>query len=129
MAVAAETSAAEWAAANGIVGAPLVGRSTPPGDLPITLITWRPELQGPPVVLYRIEGGGHTWPGGAQYLPGGVIGPTAERSTRPASCSASSGRTRTRTRTDARGLEPVRQRRMTFTGFLAFAVVPLPSWP
>jgi polyhydroxybutyrate depolymerase len=29
---------------------------------------------GAAVVLYRIEGGGHTWPGGIQYLPRLVIG-------------------------------------------------------
>jgi len=28
------------------------------------------------VVLYTIEGGGHTWPGGAQYLPVAIIGRT-----------------------------------------------------
>ncbi|BBZ37768.1 extracellular catalytic domain type 1 short-chain-length polyhydroxyalkanoate depolymerase [Mycobacterium conspicuum] len=28
------------------------------------------------VVFYRIDGGGHTWPGGRQYLPQAVIGPT-----------------------------------------------------
>ncbi|MEE6178416.1 extracellular catalytic domain type 1 short-chain-length polyhydroxyalkanoate depolymerase [Mycobacterium sp. 050134] len=28
------------------------------------------------VVLYQIDGGGHTWPGGQQYLPRAVIGPT-----------------------------------------------------
>ena len=27
-----------------------------------------------PVVLYRIEGGGHTWPSGRQYLPRFVVG-------------------------------------------------------
>ncbi len=27
------------------------------------------------VVLYRIEGGGHAWPGGPQFLPARVIGP------------------------------------------------------
>lgn len=27
-----------------------------------------------PVVVYRIEGGGHTWPGGSQYLPRAVVG-------------------------------------------------------
>jgi polyhydroxybutyrate depolymerase len=26
------------------------------------------------VVLYRLEGGGHTWPGGKQYLPKKLIG-------------------------------------------------------
>jgi polyhydroxybutyrate depolymerase len=29
------------------------------------------------VVLYRVEGGGHTWPGGGQYLPARIIGPVA----------------------------------------------------
>lgn len=28
------------------------------------------------VVLYTVTGGGHTWPGGLQYLPEGVIGRT-----------------------------------------------------
>jgi polyhydroxybutyrate depolymerase len=28
-----------------------------------------------PVVLYRIEGGGHGWPGGPQFLPARVVGP------------------------------------------------------
>ncbi len=27
-----------------------------------------------PVALYRVSGGGHTWPGGGQYLPRSVIG-------------------------------------------------------
>lgn len=27
------------------------------------------------VVLYRVEGGGHTWPGGRQYLSERVVGP------------------------------------------------------
>jgi polyhydroxybutyrate depolymerase len=37
---------------------------------------WLPEGKGAPVILYRIEGGGHTWPGGEQYLPAFVIGRT-----------------------------------------------------
>ena len=32
---------------------------------------------GAEVVLYAIEGGGHTWPGGLQYLPESVIGRTS----------------------------------------------------
>jgi polyhydroxybutyrate depolymerase len=28
-----------------------------------------------PVLLYRIEGGGHTWPSGSQYLPRFLVGP------------------------------------------------------
>jgi len=32
--------------------------------------------QGTEVILYVIEGGGHTWPGGWQYLPPGIVGRT-----------------------------------------------------
>jgi polyhydroxybutyrate depolymerase len=31
---------------------------------------------GTEVALYRVEGGGHTWPGGNQDLPPAVVGPT-----------------------------------------------------
>lgn len=32
------------------------------------------DCEAAPVVLYRLEGGGHTWPSGRQYLPRLVIG-------------------------------------------------------
>jgi polyhydroxybutyrate depolymerase len=66
--------ARDWAAGNGIDGEPTVEHLTAvAGDLPVTRLTW--SAPGcPPVVLYRIEGGGHGWPGGPQYLPAGVIG-------------------------------------------------------
>jgi polyhydroxybutyrate depolymerase len=32
---------------------------------------------GTAVVFYRVDGGGHTWPGGPQYLPKVMIGPTS----------------------------------------------------
>ena len=77
VAVPAEVIASDWAAANGIPGAPVVeGLPRQPGDLPVTRVTWRSDGR-PPVVLYRIEGGGHTWPGGRQYLPARLIGPAA----------------------------------------------------
>jgi polyhydroxybutyrate depolymerase len=34
-------------------------------------------IKGTEVVLYTVEGGGHTWPGGFQYLPAWVIGKTS----------------------------------------------------
>lgn len=34
---------------------------------------WR-QCSGDPVVLYRIVGGGHTWPSGKQYLPAFLVG-------------------------------------------------------
>ncbi len=36
--------------------------------------TYRGGKAGTEIVVYRIEGGGHTWPGGSQYLPKLMIG-------------------------------------------------------
>jgi poly(3-hydroxybutyrate) depolymerase len=42
-------------------------------ELPVRWLSWtRPGR--PPVVLYRIEGGAHGWPGAPQFLPGRLIG-------------------------------------------------------
>jgi polyhydroxybutyrate depolymerase len=35
---------------------------------------WSSGRGGSDVTLYTIEGGGHTWPGGAQYLPRWIVG-------------------------------------------------------
>ncbi len=35
---------------------------------------WKGGRDGSEVCLYRVDGGGHTWPGGAQYLPQRIIG-------------------------------------------------------
>lgn len=35
-----------------------------------------PEQGGAPIERVVVEGGGHTWPGGAQYLPVSIVGPT-----------------------------------------------------
>jgi polyhydroxybutyrate depolymerase len=57
-----------------ITGEPTVTRLPgADGDPPVVWLTWSaPDC--PPVVLYQIEGGGHGWPGGPQYLPARVIG-------------------------------------------------------
>jgi polyhydroxybutyrate depolymerase len=69
-----EDVARDWAAGNGITGDPaeehLAGVSWDP---PVTRLTWSAPGR-PPVVLYRIEGGGHGWPGGPQFLPARAIG-------------------------------------------------------
>ena len=36
--------------------------------------TWSGGKNGTSLVLYKIVGGGHTWPGGTQYLPERIIG-------------------------------------------------------
>lgn len=40
----------------------------------IRTLRYGPCRDGTAVVLYRIDGGGHTWPGGMQYLPRFIIG-------------------------------------------------------
>jgi polyhydroxybutyrate depolymerase len=40
----------------------------------VTQYTWSNCNANSTVVLLKIEGGGHTWPGGAQYLPESIIG-------------------------------------------------------
>jgi polyhydroxybutyrate depolymerase len=68
-----ETVARDWATGNGIGGDPCVEKLAPE-EPPVTRLTW--SAPGcPPVVLYRIEGGGHGWPGGPQHLPARVAGP------------------------------------------------------
>ena len=81
----AEAVVADWAMANGIAGGGItaagsIGRPLieelpmAPGDLPVTRKTWtRPGCH--PSTLYRIEGGGHGWPGGPQFMPARAIGP------------------------------------------------------
>jgi polyhydroxybutyrate depolymerase len=39
--------------------------------------TYGPCRDGTEVVLYAVEGGGHTWPGGQQYLPARIVGRTS----------------------------------------------------
>ncbi|MGH3259227.1 MAG: alpha/beta hydrolase family esterase [Streptosporangiaceae bacterium] len=70
-----ETVARDWAAGNGITGEPAVAHlPEAAGDPPVTRLTWSAPGCAP-VVLYRIEGGGHGWPGGPQFVPTRVIGP------------------------------------------------------
>jgi polyhydroxybutyrate depolymerase len=83
----AEDVVTDWAVGNGItVGGITVTGSIArpsieelpgaPGDLPVTRKAWtRPGCR--PATLYRIDGGGHGWPGGPQFLPARVIGPVA----------------------------------------------------
>jgi polyhydroxybutyrate depolymerase len=75
--VAAEALAEDWAIAGGCDLRPAVERlASAPGDLGVLRLTWQGPA-GVPVVLHRIEGGGHTWPGGPQYLPARMIGRVA----------------------------------------------------
>ncbi|MGD0704561.1 MAG: hypothetical protein ABSA02_32310 [Trebonia sp.] len=74
----AEALMVDWAAANGITTGPAIEElDTPPGDLPVTRKSWT-KPGDHPVTLYRIDGGGHGWPGGLQSPPSRVIGPITE---------------------------------------------------
>jgi len=89
----AEAVVADWATANGITGSGITGSGITatgqiarpsieelpmvPGDLHVTRKTWtKPGCH--PATLYRIDGGGHGWPGGPQSMPARVIGPIAK---------------------------------------------------
>ena len=63
-----------WAGANGITTAPVIQElDTLPGDPPVTRKAWaKPGAQS--VTLYRVNGGGHGWPGGPQFPPARAIG-------------------------------------------------------
>jgi polyhydroxybutyrate depolymerase len=75
--VAAEALALDWARVAGHDARPAIERIAPPGPgLGVVRLTWQ-GIGGAPVVLHRIEGGGHTWPGGPQYLPARVVGKVA----------------------------------------------------
>ena len=69
-------TAAEWARGNGCSPHPsqrALPDTTRDGTVAseVTYGSCRPEAQ---VALFRIEEGGHTWPGGSQYFPGLLVG-------------------------------------------------------
>ena len=67
-----------WASVNGCNAAPqsatLADRD--PSDRTITIRHHRQGCRAP-VTLLEVQGGGHTWPGGGQYLPIALIGPVS----------------------------------------------------
>ena len=78
LAAPTEDVAADWATTNGCPPSPTIEILPTSGDgLAVTKLTWQAPGR-PSVVVYRIDGGGHTWPGGAQYLPRRIVGPVAK---------------------------------------------------
>lgn len=70
-----------WVGANGCDPAPrseLLPDLDPDDGTRINLDTYSGCDQAVSVVLYTIEGGGHTWPGGSQYASQFVIGRLSE---------------------------------------------------
>jgi polyhydroxybutyrate depolymerase len=77
--VGIERLAADWAAANGCSADPTIEAVQPePGDPSVDRLSWT-GLGRPPVVVYRLAGGGHGWPGGPQYMPAVFVGRIARR--------------------------------------------------
>jgi len=78
-AIAAQTLLEEWTQVNGVAGEPSVRPlESGSGDPPVTQMTWS-NGAAPPVVLYRVEGGGHGWPGGSRALAGRAFGRIPKR--------------------------------------------------
>jgi polyhydroxybutyrate depolymerase len=81
--VLSETEArARWAAFNGCEGTPAVTQEperAPEDGTRIRRETLGSCRNGSEVVFYVVEGGGHAWPGGPQYLPRGLIGRASQQ--------------------------------------------------
>jgi polyhydroxybutyrate depolymerase len=75
--VSAPAMVDRWRSADGCQGAP-AGETLPStGDGTVVhRFTSTPCAAGTAVVFYQVDDGGHTWPGGPQYLPNAIIGST-----------------------------------------------------
>ena len=62
-----------WLARNGALGGPVVESISPD----TTIRRWQGSSPASDVVFYRVEGGGHTWPGSTFYLPQILFGRTS----------------------------------------------------
>jgi len=67
---------ADWAKWDGCAEKPQTSEGPTVGEIRLNRIDWVDCRDGVHVTLYRIEGGGHTWPGGSQHLPQFLIGKT-----------------------------------------------------
>ena len=73
-----QATIAHWRSLNGCTQAPTSSVLDAANDgTRTTLERYQGCRDQTEVVLYRVEGGGHTWPGGLQYLPERLIGKTS----------------------------------------------------
>ena len=71
----AEETARRWANHDGCGTAPVAQPMVDLGDgCTMTRLAYPDCGHGTSVVLLRLDGGGHTWPGGSQYLPERLVG-------------------------------------------------------
>ncbi len=69
-----------WVKKNGCSPVPVITEEPdrdPADGTRVTRKEYFNEDDGTEVILYVVDGGGHTWPGGLQYLPSRVIGKTS----------------------------------------------------
>ena len=71
--VGVDARAQHWIAVNGAGSEPIVTRVAPA----VVVRSWRGAAPQTDIDLYRIEGGGHTWPGSALRLPRLIMGRTS----------------------------------------------------
>lgn len=75
-----DETVAFWVEVNGITAEPVeeyLPQTTENDPTMIKRTVYSGGVDGVAVILYRIEGGGHTWPGGPQYFPLAAIGPVS----------------------------------------------------
>ncbi len=78
--LSADDSVGYWVEKNGCSPIPVITEEPdrdPADGTRVTRKEYVNEDDGTEVILYVIDGGGHTWPGGLQYLPVRVIGKTS----------------------------------------------------
>jgi len=76
--VSAESLIGKWRSVDACQGDPSAQALTDVGDgTTVQRFAYPRCAADTEVVFYRIDNGGHTWPGGKQYLPKAVIGRTA----------------------------------------------------
>lgn len=78
--LSAPDSVAFWARHDGCAAVPsvqLLPDRDPADGTRVRQDTYRGCRPGTEVVFYAVLGGGHTWPGGAQFLPAGIVGRTS----------------------------------------------------
>jgi polyhydroxybutyrate depolymerase len=75
--ISTDAAVHRWISTDGCEGNPIVRKlpdNDPEDGCMVEESQWDSCSNGTSAVLLRIEGGGHTWPGGAQYLPRFLVG-------------------------------------------------------
>jgi polyhydroxybutyrate depolymerase len=75
--VSTETALALWRRHNATRDIPreeTLADRVPSDGCRVHVRAWSDGRESTEVVLYRLDGGGHSWPGGTQYLPRRLIG-------------------------------------------------------